>query len=531
AEQVRQQAGKWAQHAAMTVGEKTKSLKEKTKSLKAAAVSWEPLLRRPVEWLGDRRCGIGLVMMIVGSLEFLWSLTWLEFAHRDYAWLFLIVGCLIGATVFQFGRQLQRGRMTPALRWAGCGGLIPWMPSGLLIVPRLLLTLLGLVSSLSQRPESDADTDVRGPAPDVVDAVFSFLRRARTAVSPRVMLFSVAGVIGWLATAFSVAAAVYVLWFAQEAPSQYVVIDNSATLFYPAGNPTYQAGIRAGDTQDWRGTDMRTLNPRRTHLELSASSPVGNATLEVDFEAHRAKLRTAAYRSGERTFTNLPVDRATVEQWMSAVAADPDAETTQQEISHLTDVIGVMMRSRGILHWAGTGHADNTYPTAEPQILKILADEKLRSQGLIPVGRLLDPRLFRNESTGEDIIVSLRPNVLPVYSLLLIGGFVFLTGLARTIRVLYRHLWCPEMENRERELVQPSSATGGSEPTSESQPAPERERASATVSERKHDWTICCVMLMLTAFCGTLLIVVLSSAAGLLHLRHAVLLKDLDVSV
>ncbi|MCA9085214.1 MAG: serine/threonine protein kinase [Planctomycetaceae bacterium] len=477
-------------------------VREHATTLKSSASGWEPVLRKIHGWLGDRHRGLGLLLMIVGVAELLTAAVFLPDTRSGERLIAQMFGGAFGALTIWFGRELRRGRITKKHRWAGLICLLPWPLSGEVInLFRLLLMPLALIASLHQRAMSNIDNP---PEADVVDAAFRFLRRAREVLNRRLLTFTLLGIIGWCVLTSIVFGAVHLLWFESDVPSRCLITDTSANRVEPVSDERIQLFFFASDNVRSRGIDFDTLDPARTQLTLIGSSRQGHAELQINFLDRTATLRD---RSGI-VAEDLPIRRTAVESWMSRFARDVNSAETQREIEHLTDVVGVMYTTQGLTRRLSP-LVEQWYPTAAPQIREIQSNRTLMAGKIIPVGRLLDPSLFRNTTTDSRVTWHVIADPVFVYIYLLIMFVVWLFGMVRVVRILFRELWVPAMNDSSTEL---SGSASSAEATSEVE-------VRSRVAQR---WNRCCVSLILTSLISMFLVASLASWSGLFHLRSSV---------
>ena len=447
-----EQAKQWARTAATSVGQSATLLKTK-------AAGWEGHVRSVVDWLGVRSKGLGTALMWIGGLDTAFTLLMLPNISRirnenaAVAILAAIGGCL----AFWFGRQLRRQSVSSSLRWAALFCLLPFFSVGIVLnLARILLTSLALIASFHRKPAESANEI---PEPDIVDSVVAAFRKARAVANRRLLLFTAFGIVGWYAITAATFAACHALWFHYNIPSAYIVNDTTGQDIHSIADDSVQFGIRSSQYAEARGMSFDTVQPERNNIELSGYNPYRSATLEIDFDANEARIRmgTEGYMA-ER----FPINRTTVETWMSQFVTDIEASKTQEQIDNLRDIIGVMSSTRGLTSRLGTGRQSvrnqegnledrfvgnfgEWYPTLKEPLTEILLDRKVMSSRLIPVGRLLDHKLFSVSFRAGNATCDIAPNGYLASLYFCAVTLIWLFGMVRVLRILYRHLWQPAL--------------------------------------------------------------------------------------
>ncbi|MEZ6123539.1 MAG: serine/threonine-protein kinase [Planctomycetaceae bacterium] len=478
-------------------------------NLKSSASGWEPLVRRIHGWLGDRHRGLGLLLMIVGALEFLTAVVWLPDSRSGDRLIAQAVGGVFGVLTFWFGRELRRGQLSGKRRWVAVLCLLPWPLSGeLLNFCRLPLTVLGLLTSLHPRAVLKGD---QAPEADLVDAAFRILRQAKQSVTRRMLGFTILGIAGWCLLTALIFTAIHLLWFESFVPSRCIILDSSAAQIEPLSDLRIQITIEASEDVRSRGMDAASITPERNSMRLTGSSPHGHADLLINLTGKSATLSDRAGVVAE----GQPINRTTIESWMSQFTRDVHSEQTQREIDHLSDVVGVMFSTQGVTHRLGP-LIEKWYPTTQQQIHEIQSNHRVMAGKVIPVGRLLNPALFRNLTADSRVTWHVIADPLVVYLYLLIMFAVWLFGMVRIVRILYRCLWAPA-------IARNSSTAEALQDTAVS-PTDALPTTDALSSTTKH-WNRCCLSLIVFSLVAMLMIALLASWSGLFHL-HSPLLFD-----
>ncbi|MEZ6129354.1 MAG: hypothetical protein R3C59_11780 [Planctomycetaceae bacterium] len=222
-----------------------------------------------------------------------------------------------------------------------------------------------------------------------------------------------------------------------------------------------QYRIRSSQYGEVQGMSFDTIPPERNNIELSGYSRNRSATLEIDFNANEAHIRIGTQGTPTERF---PINRTTVETWMSRFVSNVESPESQKQIDNLSDVIGVMSSTRGLTSRLGAGwpsvrnqkgnpedrsigNFGEWYPTLREPLAEILRDRWVISNRLIPVGRLLNPELFDVPSQRGNVTCVISPNGYFVSLYLFAATLIWLIGLVRVLRVLYRHLWQSAMHN------------------------------------------------------------------------------------
>jgi hypothetical protein len=179
---------------------------------------------------------------------------------------------------------------------------------------------------------------------------------------------------------------------------------------------------------------MEGLKPERHTLELRGESRNGSTFIEFDFETNQAR------RPLGPEFERSSINRDDVQNWMSLLVDNVNLLQHQKEVDNVYDVVSLMMKTRGLVDRMSLD--EGSYPTLQRQLERLLRDPQSRS-GLIPVGRLLDPDLFSVSNTNIGVREKIAPKDFAI-PLFVSGAIaVFVVGLLRVLRVLYRQLWRP----------------------------------------------------------------------------------------
>lgn len=182
------------------------------------------------------RHGLGTILMCVSAIDVLISLCFLCDQPSNNVLEFMSCsGILAGSVAFWLGRQYPRNSVSTLL-WYAAIVSIPWLsPLVIFSLARMGLTalILCIQSGLSQNTPSDPDgnDDSKPPAPDFIDKAIIAFRKARSVVTPRILLLTLFGTAGWCLVWGLPTVGIGMLWFSP----------------YSAGHSLRPHGFRAAD--------------------------------------------------------------------------------------------------------------------------------------------------------------------------------------------------------------------------------------------------------------------------------------------
>jgi predicted Ser/Thr protein kinase len=420
-----QNVRQWASATATAAGERINTLQNQ-------AINGEELLRNAVNLLGARSHGIGTILMWVGGINALVSLRQMDSVRRPFSSGMEVPVFFAACLAFWFGRQLRRNAVSKPLRWAGLLCLLPVITD--LVLPdlcRVLFMAMGLIASLH---EKFSNTSNGAHDFSVADKFAKGLGRVQSVMTPRLLLLTLAGVGGWCIISGLSIGGLSMFWYSHLVPSTYVVADNSAQDVRLMSEGPVKISIVSSETTEWQGMSMEGLKPERHTLELRGESRNGSTFIEFDFETNQAR------RPLGPEFERSSINRDDVQNWMSLLVDNVNLLQHQKEVDNVYDVVSLMMKTRGLVDRMSLD--EGSYPTLQRQLERLLRDPQSRS-GLIPVGRLLDPDLFSVSNTNIGVREKIAPKDFAI-PLFVSGAIaVFVVGLLRVLRVLYRQLWRP----------------------------------------------------------------------------------------
>lgn len=418
-----QNVRQWAAATVTSVGERINTLQNQ-------ATSGGGLFRNAVDWLGDRSHGIGTILMWVGAINALVSVAQMDqrppFSGMEVPVFF--AACL----AFWFGRQLRRNAVSKPLRWAGWLCLLPVITD--LVLPdlcRILFMAMGLIASLHEK-FSNASNDAKDFS--VADKFAKGLERVQLVMTPRLLLLTIACVGGWCIISGLSIGGLSMFWYHHLVPSTYVVADYSAQHVGLISEDEVKISIVSSETTEWQGMALEGLKPERHMLELRGESRNGSTFIEFDFETNQARRPLGS------EFEKSSINRDDVQNWMSLLVENVNLPQHQKEVDNVYDVVSLMMKTHGLVD--GISLNENSYPTLQRQLERLLRDPQARS-GLIPVGRLLDPDLFSVSNSNLEVREKISPKDFAIQLFVSGAIAVFVVGLLRVLRVLYRQLWRP----------------------------------------------------------------------------------------
>lgn len=419
-----QNVRQWASATATAAGERINTLQNQ-------AINGETLLRDAVNLLGARSHGIGTILMWVGAINAILSLSHGGSVRRPFSDMEIPV-FLAGCLAFWFGRQLRRNAVSKPLRWAGLLCLLPVITE--LVLPdlcRILFMAMGLIASLHEK-FSNTSNDAKDFS--VADKFAKGLERVRSVMTPRLLFLTIAGVGGWCIVSGLSIGGSSMFWYRHYVPSLYVVADHSAQVVRLNSEGPVEISIVSTETTEWQGTSLEGLKPERHTLELRGESSNGSTFIEFDFETNQARRPLGS------EFERSSINRDDVQNWMSLLVDNVNLLQHQKEVDNVYDVVSLMMKTRGLVDRISLG--ENSYPTLQRQLERLLRDPQSRS-GLIPVGRLLDPDLFSVSNSNIEVRETISPKDFAIQLFVSGAIAVFVVGLFRVLRVLYRQLWRP----------------------------------------------------------------------------------------
>jgi hypothetical protein len=195
-----------------------------------------------------------------------------------------------------------------------------------------------------------------------------------------------------------------------------------------------EISIVSSETTEWQGMSMEGLKPERHTLELRGESSNGSTFIEFDFDTNQARRPLGS------EFERSSINRDDVQNWMSLLVDNVNLLQHQKEVDNVYDVVSLMMKTRGLVDRISLD--EDSYPTLQPQLERLLRDPQSRS-GRIPVGRLLDPELFSVSNPNIEVRETISPKDFAIQLFVSGAIAVFVVGLLRVLRVLYRQLWRP----------------------------------------------------------------------------------------
>ncbi len=419
-----QNVRQWASATATAAGERINALQNQ-------ATSGDGLFRNAVNWLGDRSYGIGTILMWVGAINAILSLGHSGSVRRPFSDMQIPV-FMAGCLAFWFGRQLRRNAVSKPLRWAGLFCLLPVITEKVLPdLCRILFMAMGLIAS---RHEKFSNTSNDAKDFFVADKFTKGLERVQSVMTPRLLLLTFAGVGGWCMISGLSIGGLSMFWFRYLVPSTYVVADHSAQDVRLNSEGPVEISIVSTETTEWQGMSLEGLKPERHTLELRGESSNGSTFIEFDFETNQARRPLGS------EFERSSINRDDVQNWMSLLVDNVNLLQHQKEVDNVYDVVSLMMKTRGLVDRISLD--ENSYPTLQRQLERLLRDPQSRS-GLIPVGRLLDPDLFSVSNSNIEVRETISPKDFAIQLFVSGAISVFVVGLLRVLRVLYRQLWRP----------------------------------------------------------------------------------------
>lgn len=445
---------------------------------------WKERCRKTVASLAERRTGIGRALKWTGGINAIGIvLSPQPYPMRDDNIAIALIAFAAGCLAFLFGRQLQHNRITAPIRWSALFCLLPGFAFFFLTdALQVLLTASGLIGLLHDVPQ---DNSTETPSVDFVDKLSDLFKTIQRNTTPQRLWLTVAGLAGWCGVCLATMFAVNELWFYHNVPSSYTVVDSSGREVRPRHGPDYLIQISADGRGASKGMSYEQLEAERNQIELTATkSGESIATLEIDFETHDAKIMAF----GDKSYVRRQVGRAAVEEWIAHVVDDVSAAETQKQITNLTDIIGVMSSTRGIMRRI-SNNIIKWYPTAGQETARLRANEGRMQFGVIPVGQLLDSDLFDVAYRETGLRKSVRVNDRFASTSVFLGLAVFITGLIRVVRILFIHLWHPASMAK----------------------APTEDMTGAAIQT----WRRCCFGLIASSLCGATVFAKLFSNARL----------------
>lgn len=422
------QAKEWVKEKAERVAEKTKSMGEKSGG-------WKTSASRLVNWLAERRAGIGALMMWVGAVDALLSaftLTEIPGFLRGEEALIAMCATVAGGLTFFYGRQLRRDRISTFMRIAIVFCIIPWFgcfpPSAFF---RVILAAYGLLASFgSSKDGNDADDE---PTPDIVDRVIGVFKSTWRTISLRLLFFTVFGIAGWCAVCALTFFTLYETWYQHHIPSSTYIHDTTARNITPASDAFVQLDIDASEFQPARGIAMRNRRIDRSQLRLSVPEA---PTLFVDLISGRCAPQVNA-EDGEESI----LSRSTISSWLQGAGIDVTSEAAALEVTHLTEALQLMRRTRGLCDRLSMADQEK-FPTLKEGILRIRRNDRVMNDNMIPVGWLFNPEILsatgRREPTKSVRVDDWAEGIY--FGTLFV---IWLIGMLRIVRILYRMLWRP----------------------------------------------------------------------------------------
>ena len=350
---------------------------------------------------------------------------------RDDEALLVFMSLIAAVITFLLGRQLRHNRASSTQRIISVFALLPWFHGfPLLMLARIVLIAGALLSTISK------DHPLNGKANDEsdhFDKLVGWMSKARKVFSLRALLFVLYGLAGW--TTICVIAGVFTLQFIL--PKNVTIHDNTAQDLKPASD-AYQAIDIRSETNHTAAAfeDVQSILARDELKLFAREERTGTATLVVDLIDNTSRIMRGSAQISE----DMPVDEKAVIRWMTENKIDPSVEGVEAEVDHLTEVLQLMQTTRGLIERI-PNDVDRLFPTLSDPIARMKQTRSIMTDGMIPVGALIDSSLFDRPSTGYSFHRFHRVSSRSEDMFLAGAVAVWLAGLLRVIRVLYLQLF------------------------------------------------------------------------------------------
>lgn len=381
-----------------------------------------------------RKNTIGKGLMICGVVEFLSAFLPFIIGNLSLA----ILSCFCGLMAIVLGASLRKEYHSSRLWIPLIACMVPYTSFTLGLLFRIPLAICAVPILLSAKVGSDIG--LRGYS-SILDGLPEVARAIRRACSFRSVVFTFIGLGGWIAIFLGMYATVDAVWAQRFFPTTTVVIDGTVSDIRPLSDAYQRLDISASNVWTTYGLHFDYIHLFHDNLFLSILGPEScQATLEVDLSSFSFTIEGGKSDIEKRR----SLQRGDVAEWMNRADVDSSRPEAQREIDNLFDLIQ-FMRETGGNAASLSRNPTNEFPTLRAAVMDLMKNRRRLSGDLIPVSTLLNRDLFAVSSVITKPTIAIKRREWPsiIYSVLFAS--IFLQGLLRVGRVLYKQLWFPLM--------------------------------------------------------------------------------------
>ena len=398
-----------------------------------------------------RKNTVGSGLMICGVAETLFAFLPLMDDRLSLAILSLFCGLM---AIF-LGLSLKRESLRSYL----------WLPLFACMVPytslfswllffRIPLALCAVPILLSAKVGSDMGL---GGYSSIMDRLPELARTIRKACSVRSVVFTLFGCSAWIAIFTATLMTVDAVWTHSYFPSYTIVSDLTASEVRPLSEAYQRLDISASRVWNTRGLNPDGISMSYDNLRLAILGPESHQTsLELDLSS----FKYAIADRNSRVENQRPLQRDVIAEWMNRADVDISLPEVQHEIDNLFDVIRLMQETRGTAA-SLSKEMTKDFPTLKMGVADLMKNRRRLTNGLIPLNALLNQELFSISSRNTTPYIGIGPREWPLIIYCVLAAAIFLQGILRVGRILYRQLWFPLITETEHVDVEAEAASIG----------------------------------------------------------------------